>query len=103
MTSGRCARPMRGWRRTRTTSRCSRPRPHRRSGAFKGWTAAGLGGITAPTLLVFGDHDFVRLEHAAHAHELIPGAQLAVLPGATHMGVLRRADLALLLVGGFLG
>jgi pimeloyl-ACP methyl ester carboxylesterase len=68
----------------------------------KGWTAAELGGISAPTLLVFGDHDFIRLEHAVQMHALIPGAQLAVLPGATHMSVLRRADLIVPLVSGFL-
>ena len=69
----------------------------------KGWTPGELGGITAPTLLVFGDHDFIRLEHAVQMHALIPGAQLAVLPGTTHMGVLRRADLIVPLVAGFLG
>jgi pimeloyl-ACP methyl ester carboxylesterase len=69
---------------------------------FKGWTPGELGGITAATLLVFGDHDFVRLEHAVQVHGLIPGAQLAVLPGATHVGVLRRADLVVPLVNGFL-
>ena len=68
----------------------------------KGWTAAELASISAPTLLVFGDHDFIRLEHAVQMHELIPGAQLAVLPGATHMDVLRRADLMMPLVTGFL-
>jgi pimeloyl-ACP methyl ester carboxylesterase len=68
----------------------------------QGWTAAELGGITAPVLLVFGDHDFVRLEHAVQVHGLIPGAQLAVLPGATHMAVMRRADLIVPLVRGFL-
>jgi hypothetical protein len=31
-----------------------------------------------------------------------PGAQLAVLPGATHMGVMRRTDLILPLVQDFL-
>ena len=69
---------------------------------FKGWTPGELGSITAGTLLVFGDHDFVRLEHAVQVHALIPGAQLAVLPGATHVGVLRRADLVVPLVNGFL-
>jgi len=69
---------------------------------MKGWTADQLGGITAATLLVFGDHDFIRLEHAVEVHGLIPGAQLAVLPGATHMGVMRRADLILPLVREFL-
>ena len=51
---------------------------------------------------MFGDHDFIRLEHAVQVHGLIPGAQLAVLPGATHMGVLSRADLVVPLVNGFL-
>ena len=72
------------------------------AGNLKGWTADQLGGITAPTLLVFGDHDFIRLEHAVEMHGLIPGAQLAVLPGATHMGVMRRADLIRPLVREFL-
>jgi len=71
-------------------------------GSLKGWTAGQLGGITAPTLLVFGDHDFIRLEHAVEMHGLIPGAQLAVLPGTTHMGVMRRTDLILPLVRDFL-
>lgn len=71
--------------------------------SLKGWTAEELGGLAAPTLLVFGDHDFIRLEHAVQMHGLIPGAQLAVLPGTTHMGVMRRADLIVPLVRGFLG
>jgi pimeloyl-ACP methyl ester carboxylesterase len=69
----------------------------------RGWTAAELGRISAPALLVFGDHDFIRLEHAVEMHALVPGAQLAVLPGATHMGVMRRADLMIPLIRGFLG
>jgi pimeloyl-ACP methyl ester carboxylesterase len=69
---------------------------------LKGWTAEELGRMAAPVLLVFGDHDFIRLEHAVEMHGLIPGAQLAVLPGATHMGVLRRTDLIVPLVRDFL-
>jgi len=67
------------------------------------WTPAELGRISAPTLLIFGDHDFIRLDHAVEMSELIPGAQLAVLPGATHMDVLRRTDLMIPLIQGFLG
>jgi pimeloyl-ACP methyl ester carboxylesterase len=70
--------------------------------SFPGWPAEELSRITAPTLLVFGDHDFIRLEHAVEMHTLIPGAQLAVLPGATHMSLLHRTDLMLPLIGGFL-
>jgi pimeloyl-ACP methyl ester carboxylesterase len=55
-----------------------------------GWSAAELAAIGTPCLLVFGDKDFVRLEHAVEMKELNPDARLAVLPGTTHMDVLRR-------------
>lgn len=58
--------------------------------AFEGWSDDALGAITAPTLVLVGDHDFVRLEHAGQMRELIPGAQLAVLPDCTHMAVTQR-------------
>ena len=50
-----------------------------------GWSDEQLAGITAPVLVVIGDHDFVTVEHGALMKRLIPGAQLAVLPGTTHM------------------
>jgi pimeloyl-ACP methyl ester carboxylesterase len=67
-----------------------------------GWTEADLQGITAHTLLIIGDNDFVRLDHAAAMRDLIPAAQLAVIPGATHMGLLRRTDILLPMVESFL-
>jgi pimeloyl-ACP methyl ester carboxylesterase len=67
-----------------------------------GWSDEQLAGITAPVLIVQGDHDFTTLEHAALMLELIPGSQLAVLPGTTHMQVTRRAELLLPLLAGFL-
>lgn len=69
---------------------------------FEGWSTDQLRAITAPTLLIIGDHDFVRLEHAAEMAGLIPGAQLGVLPGTTHAGVPRRTDLVLPMVETFL-
>jgi pimeloyl-ACP methyl ester carboxylesterase len=71
--------------------------------AFQGWTADDLRGIQAPTLLIFGDTDFIRLANAVEMFELIPNAQLAVLPGTTHVGVTKRPDLLLPLVRPFLG
>jgi pimeloyl-ACP methyl ester carboxylesterase len=71
-------------------------------GAFQGWPEERLRAVTVPTLLVVGDHDFVRLEHAVEMHELIPDAQLAVLPGATHMDLTRRADLIVPMIESFL-
>ena len=47
----------------------------------QGWSDAQLAAMTAPTLIVLGDHDFVTIEHAALMQHLIPGAQLAVLSG----------------------
>jgi hypothetical protein len=44
----------------------------------------------------------VRLEHAALMLELVPDAELAVLPGTTHMQVIRRTDVLLALVEPFL-
>lgn len=70
--------------------------------AVEGWTAAELRTIQAPTLVLVGDTDFVPLEHAVEMSELIPDAQLAVLPGTTHVGVPRRPEQILSLVGPFL-
>ena len=69
---------------------------------LQGWSDEQLGGITAPTLIVQGDHDFVTIEHAALMQHLIPGAHLAVLPDTTHMTVTRRADLLLPMLAAFL-
>lgn len=69
---------------------------------FEGWSDAAIGGIGGPTLLIVGDQDFVRLEHAALMLEVFPDAQLAVLPGTTHMQVIRRTDALLALVEPFL-
>jgi pimeloyl-ACP methyl ester carboxylesterase len=69
----------------------------------QGWSDEQLAGITAPTLLIQGDHDFVTVEHAALMQQLIPGAQLAVLPNTTHMQATRRAELLLPMLADFLG
>jgi pimeloyl-ACP methyl ester carboxylesterase len=45
---------------------------------------AELSVITAPTLVMQGDHDEVTLEHSVAIVEVLPNARLAVLPG-THL------------------
>ncbi|WP_405730739.1 alpha/beta hydrolase [Streptomyces sp. NBC_00028] len=67
------------------------------------WAADDLRGLTSPVLLLIGDSDFVRVEHAAEMQSLIPDARLAVLPGTTHMTVLRRTPVVLPLLTEFLG
>jgi pimeloyl-ACP methyl ester carboxylesterase len=43
-----------------------------------------LAGITAPTLVIAGDHDLIREEHTIAIYQHIPNSQLAILPNATH-------------------
>jgi pimeloyl-ACP methyl ester carboxylesterase len=68
---------------------------------FAGWTDE-LRTVRAPTLLLFGDRDFVPLPDAVATADLFPDAQLAVLPGTTHVGMARRPDLLLALTTPFL-
>jgi len=70
--------------------------------AFAGWTAAEIRSIDAPTFLVIGDRDFVRLDHAAEMLDLFPDCRLAVLPATRHTEVLQRSDALRELVGPFL-
>ncbi len=47
---------------------------------FKDWPAEALRSIQAPTLLLIGDRDVVRPEHAIEMYRLIPSARIAILP-----------------------
>jgi pimeloyl-ACP methyl ester carboxylesterase len=71
-------------------------------GTFTGWSPEELGSITAPALIMLGDNDFIRLEHAVQMRQLIPGSQLAVLPDTTHMQLTRRPELVVPMVERFL-
>src|SRR5215218_5157756 len=82
------------------------------------WPPEDIRGIAAPTLLIIGDSDAIRLEHAVELFRLLgggvmgdlagrPKSQLAVLPGTTHFvppgsGVLDRADWLTSMIGEFL-
>ncbi|MCW3041616.1 MAG: hypothetical protein JWM31_3521 [Solirubrobacterales bacterium] len=70
--------------------------------AWEGWSDAQLAAITAPVLIVLGDHDFTTTAHAAVMQELIPGSRLAILPGTTHMQAPHRAELLLPMLDAFL-
>ena len=41
--------------------------------------------ITAPTLVLAGDHDVIRDEHTIDIYHHVPNSQLAIFPNATHM------------------
>jgi pimeloyl-ACP methyl ester carboxylesterase len=72
-------------------------------GGLPGWSDDELRQISVPTLVLIGDNDFIRVEHAAHMQEVLPDARLAVVPGATHVGLLHEADLVLPILRRFLG
>jgi pimeloyl-ACP methyl ester carboxylesterase len=44
-----------------------------------------LEAITAPTLVLAGDHDVIRDEHTIAIYQHLPNSQLAIFPNATHM------------------
>jgi pimeloyl-ACP methyl ester carboxylesterase len=68
------------------------------------WPEEDIRAVAAPTLLMIGDSDTVRPEHAVALFRLLgggvpgdlvglPSSQLAILPGTTHQSiVVERAD-----------
>jgi pimeloyl-ACP methyl ester carboxylesterase len=61
-----------------------------------------LAKISAPTLVVVGDDDIVSLEHAVSTYRAIPGAELAVVPGTSHLLIMEKPDLVNKLIIDFL-
>ncbi|HEY1619413.1 MAG TPA: alpha/beta hydrolase [Streptosporangiaceae bacterium] len=64
--------------------------------------ASELRSLHAPVLLMFGDRDFSPLPDVLELLGLLPDAQLAVLPGTTHVSVTRRPAEVLALTSRFL-
>lgn len=56
----------------------------------KGISPEELKSIKAPILVMVGDTDFVRPEHAVEMYRLLPHAQLAVLPQSGHFAPMER-------------
>jgi pimeloyl-ACP methyl ester carboxylesterase len=52
-----------------------------------------LESISAPTLVLAGDHDLVRDEHTLEIYHHIPNSQLCIFPDATHMVPYDQPDL----------
>ena len=61
-----------------------------------------LRGITAPALVVCGDADVVRPEHAVETFRLLPRAELALLPGTDHAELMKRTGWLVPMIEGFL-
>jgi len=70
--------------------------------------------LKAPTLILIGDSDLVRPEHAVEMFRLLgggvfgdtpaglPNSQLAIIPGASHVSVVSRAELLVPMINSFL-
>jgi pimeloyl-ACP methyl ester carboxylesterase len=61
--------------------------------AFSDWKDDDLKSIKAPSLIVIGDHDVVKPEHAIEMSHLMPVGRLAILPGGhgSYMGEIMSA------------
>jgi pimeloyl-ACP methyl ester carboxylesterase len=77
------------------------------------WSAETIRNLGKPVLLVIGDSDIVRPEHAVEFFRLlgggvvgdlvgVPSSRLAVLPGTTHVTLPHRADWLTSMVDDFL-
>ena len=71
-------------------------------GAIEDRSPEELRAIRAPTLVLIGEKDFISIERAVKTVDLIPEAQLAILPGATHVEVPRRPNQVLAMIVPFL-
>jgi pimeloyl-ACP methyl ester carboxylesterase len=69
---------------------------------WQGWRLEDIRSINAPALVMVGDADIVRLEHAVQMFRLLPHAQLAVLPGTDHGTLLQRPDWVVSMMEAFL-
>ncbi|MFD6281208.1 alpha/beta fold hydrolase [Streptomyces sp. NPDC060209] len=56
-------------------------------------TTGDLARVEAPVLIMVGDDDMMTLEHTTALYRAIPGAQLAVVPGASHLVPLEKPAL----------
>jgi pimeloyl-ACP methyl ester carboxylesterase len=54
---------------------------------------ARLGQISAQVLILQGDMDLVKTEHAVQMNRLIKGSQLAILPSSTHFALYENPEL----------
>ena len=61
-----------------------------------------LARVRAPTLVMAGQHDAIRADHTLLIAGSIAGAQVAIVPGASHMLMQERPELVNLMIADFL-
>ena len=81
--------------------------------AFPGWPPESIRMVEAPTLVMVGDSDIVRPEHAVEMFRLLgggvlgdavglPRSRLAILPGTTHQTMVDRSEWVVSMIDDFL-
>jgi pimeloyl-ACP methyl ester carboxylesterase len=68
---------------------------------FKGFARDDLKAIKAPVLITLGDRDGIRPEHVVEMFRLIPGSQLAIIPGADHFLIFQSPEKLLPMIAAF--
>lgn len=69
---------------------------------WKGFSPDELKAINAPVLIACGDHDLIPVERCAEWSRMIPNAQLAVIPDASHFVLFSEPEKLLPTVAAFL-
>lgn len=81
---------------------------------LKDFTDEQIAAIQSPILLIIGDSDLIRPEHAVEMFRLLgggvfgdmppglPDSQLAILPGTSHTSLISQVDMLLLMIPPFL-
>ncbi|WP_067657279.1 alpha/beta fold hydrolase [Nocardia harenae] len=67
------------------------------------YAAEDLKNVAARTLVMAGDDDAIAMEHTLEQYRAIPDAELAIVPGTSHLLVVEKPELVYGLVGAFLG
>ena len=70
---------------------------------WEGFSKQKLASIKVPFLILVGDRDFVRVEHAVASFRQIPNAELAVIPDAGHFALHSEPERVIPIVEHFLG
>ena len=69
---------------------------------WKGFSPDELKAIKAPVLIACGDHDLIPVERCAELSRMIPNAQLAVIPDASHFVLFSEPEKLLPTIAAFL-
>jgi pimeloyl-ACP methyl ester carboxylesterase len=68
---------------------------------WKGFSPDELKAIKAPVLIAGGDHDLIPVERYAEWSRMIPNAQLAIIPDASHFVLFSEPEKLLPTIAGF--